>query len=272
MIDYSRVSGPRILAVANQKGGVGKTTTTINLGAALAEVGKRVLLIDLDPQGNASTGLGIGYDMRDVTTYDFIAGDVTPIESIQATGVQNLWIIPATQDLSSADIELISNEKRSFLLKDATRQQEMDTFAFDYILIDCPPSLNILTINAMVAAHGVVVPLQSEFFALEGLSQLMLTIREIRETANVDLRIEGIVLTMYDRRNNLSQQVEADARDNLGDLVFKTVIPRNVRLSEAPSFATPVLVYDPNSSGSTAYRALAQELILNERNYGKGVT
>lgn len=264
MIDYSRAPGPKIIAIANQKGGVGKTTTTINLGAALAEVGKRILLVDLDPQGNASTGLGIGYDNREVTTYELISGDAVPFEAIQQTNVANLWIVPANTDLSSADIELIANEKRSFLLRDALRQTGMDAFEFDYVLIDCPPSLNILTVNAMVAADGVVVPLQSEFFALEGLSQLMLTIREIRETANAKLRIEGIVLTMYDRRNNLSQQVEADARENLGDLVFQTKIPRNVRLSEAPSFATPILTYDSQSKGSTAYRALAQELILND--------
>ncbi|MDG1377121.1 MAG: AAA family ATPase [Yoonia sp.] len=261
MIDPSRTAQPRIIAVANQKGGVGKTTTTINLGAALAEVGQRVLLVDLDPQGNASTGLGIEQHQRDVTTYDFVLGDSGPSEAVLPTNVENLWIIPATTDLSSADIELISNEKRSFLLSDALRQTAMDHFRFDYILIDCPPSLNILTVNAMVSADSVVVPLQSEFFALEGLSQLMLTIREIRETANPNLRIEGIALTMYDKRNNLSQQVETDARDNLGDLVFKTVIPRNVRLSEAPSFAAPVLTYDSMSKGSAAYRALARELL-----------
>ena len=255
----------RIIAIANQKGGVGKTTTAINLGAALAKTGRRVLLVDIDPQGNASTGLGIANDQRDVTTYDFLLGDVTPDDAIQKTNVENLSIIPATTDLSSADIELISNEKRSFLLHDALRQPAMDSFGFDYILIDCPPSLNLLTVNAMVAAHSVLVPLQSEFFALEGLTQLMLTLREVRQTANPGLRIEGVAMTMYDRRNNLSQQVEADARLNLGDLVFKTVIPRNVRLSEAPSFAMPVLDYDPSSTGSEAYRALAAELMARER-------
>ena len=257
-------AGPRILAVANQKGGVGKTTTTINLGAALAEQGQNVLLIDLDPQGNASTGLGIGPDQRDVTTYDFLVGDATPQEAVQPTSVPNLSIIPATTDLSSADIELIANEKRSFLLHDALRQLPMDALGFDYILIDCPPSLNILTVNAMVAAHAVVVPLQSEFFALEGLSQLMLTIREVRQSANKNLRIAGVVLTMYDRRNNLSQQVEADARENLGGLVYQTIIPRNVRLSEAPSFALPALVYDSNSAGSQAYRELAIEIMTKD--------
>ena len=261
MIDHSRPRKLKILALANQKGGVGKTTTTINLGAALAELGKKILLIDLDPQGNASTGLGVGYDKRETTTYELIAGDASPADAILPTDVQNLWIVPATTDLSSADIELISNEKRSFLLRDALSQTAMDPFGFDFILIDCPPSLNILTVNAMVAADNVIVPLQSEFFALEGLSQLMLTVREIRDTANAKLRIGGIVLTMHDKRNNLSQQVEADARDNLGDLVFKTVIPRNVRLSEAPSFAMPVLSYDPTSKGSIAYRDLAKEVI-----------
>ncbi|MBU2357851.1 MAG: ParA family protein [Alphaproteobacteria bacterium] len=259
-----RFQSTKILAIANQKGGVGKTTTTINLGAALAEQGQNVLLIDLDPQGNASTGLGIGPDMRETTTYDFLVGDASPAEAIQRTDVPNLSIIPATTDLSSADIELISNEKRSYLLHDALRQLPMDTYGFDYILIDCPPSLNILTVNAMVAAHAVVVPLQSEFFALEGLSQLMLTIRDVRQTANRSLRIAGVVLTMYDRRNNLSQQVEADARENLGSLVFTTVIPRNVRLSEAPSYAMPALTYDTQSAGSQAYRSLALELMAKD--------
>jgi chromosome partitioning protein len=249
--------------VANQKGGVGKTTTTINLGAALAEAGQRILVVDLDPQGNASTGLGIESGDRAFTTYDLLVDDVELSRVVQPTATENLMIVPANVDLSSADIELISNEKRSFLLHDALRQTAMDGYAFDYILIDCPPSLNLLTVNAMVAANSVLVPLQSEFFALEGLSQLMLTIREIRQTANPNLRIEGIVLTMYDGRNRLSQQVENDARDNLGDLVFNTIIPRNVRVSEAPSFAMPVLSYEPESKGAQAYRELAQELMGN---------
>ena len=259
------ITTPKIIAVANQKGGVGKTTTSINLGAALAKADRSVLLVDIDPQGNASTGLGISGQNREVTTYDFLLGDATPAEAIQNTSVPKLLIIPATTDLSSADIELISNEKRSFLLHDALRQPAMESFNFDYILIDCPPSLNLLTVNAMVAAHSVIVPLQTEFFALEGLSQLMLTLREVRQTANPGLRIEGVALTMYDRRNNLSQQVESDARQTLGELVFRTVIPRNVRLSEAPSFAMPVLDYDPNSTGSEAYRSLAAELMARER-------
>lgn len=263
MSDPTRPKGPRIIAVANQKGGVGKTTTTINLGAALAEIGFNVLLIDLDPQGNASTGLGIEVSQRDLNTYDLLLGDVPLIDIVQKSDVDGLLIVPATTDLSSADIELISNEKRSFLLYDALRQPAIDQYNLDYVLIDCPPSLNLLTVNAMVSANSILVPLQSEFFALEGLSQLMLTVREVRETANANLRIEGVVLTMYDSRNRLSQQVEDDARENLGELVFKTIIPRNVRLSEAPSFAMPVIEYDPTSKGALAYRALAKELAAN---------
>lgn len=263
MSDPSRPRGPRIIAVANQKGGVGKTTTTINLGAALAASGQNVLIVDLDPQGNASTGLGIEVGDREYTTYELLLEDIDLGQVVQKTKSENLSIIPATVDLSSADIELISNEKRSFLLHDALRQTAMDRYDLDYILIDCPPSLNLLTVNAMVAAHSVLIPLQSEFFALEGLSQLMLTIREVRQSANPKLRIEGVVLTMFDARNNLSTQVENDARDNLGDLVFKTLIPRNVRLSEAPSYAMPVLDYDPQSRGAGAYRALAAELLAN---------
>lgn len=267
MSDLSRPAGPKIIAVANQKGGVGKTTTAINLAAALAEAGKRVLVVDLDPQGNASTGLGIELDEREFTTYELLLEDIDLRSVILPTVTPNLMIVPATVDLSSADIELISNEKRSFLLHDALRQPQIDAFELDFILIDCPPSLNLLTVNAMIAAHSVLVPLQSEFFALEGLSQLMLTIREVRQTGNKDLRIEGVVLTMYDIRNNLSLQVEQDARDNLGDLVFSTRIPRNVRVSEAPSFAMPVLTYDTSSKGAAAYRMLAAEVL--EKNTAK---
>ena len=252
----------RILAIANQKGGVGKTTTAINLSAALAENGVKILLVDLDPQGNASTGLGVDATTRQVSTYDLLVDGVPLAQVLRETVFPNIWISPANADLASADMDLVANERRSFLLRDALRQPGMDEYAFDYIIIDCPPSLSLLTINAMVACHSVLVPLQSEFFALEGLSQLMLTIREVRQGANPELRIEGVLLTMYDGRNNLSQQVENDARQTLGDLVFRVVIPRNVRVSEAPSFALPVLSYDSASKGSEAYRALARELLL----------
>ncbi len=262
MSDPSRPKGPKIIAIANQKGGVGKTTTAINLAAALAEEGCKVLLVDLDPQGNASTGLGVDAEDREYTTYDMLLGEVDLEDVIQKSSVAGMSIVPATVDLSSADIELMSNEKRSFLLHDALRQTAMDQYGFDYVLIDCPPSLNLLTVNAMIASNSVLIPLQSEFFALEGLSQLMLTVREVRQTANDALRIEGVVLTMFDSRNNLSQQVEQDARDNLGDLVFETKIPRNVRVSEAPSFAQPVTDYDPTSKGAEAYRQLAKELLV----------
>lgn len=255
----------KIISVVNQKGGVGKTTTAINLSAALARAGKKVLIVDLDPQGNASTGLGVDASDREFTTYELLLEDIDVGLAIQATKLEGVSIIPATVDLSSADIELVSNEKRSFLLHDALRQTTMEAFGFDYVIIDCPPSLNLLTVNAMVASNSVLVPLQSEFFALEGLSQLLLTIREIRNTANKSLRIEGVVLTMHDSRNNLSQQVEADARENLGELVFKTIIPRNVRVSEAPSYALSVLDYDPMSKGSIAYQNLAVELMDKEK-------
>ncbi|MCU0911970.1 MAG: AAA family ATPase [Rhodobacteraceae bacterium] len=261
MLDPTRPPGPRIIAVANQKGGVGKTTTAINLGAALAEEGRRVLLVDIDPQGNASTGLGVDRKPNLKTTYDLLIDELPLQDVVLDTEVANLLIAPSTTDLSSADIELVANEKRSFLLHDALRHPDIDRYRLDYVLIDCPPSLNLLTVNAMVAAHSVLVPLQSEFYALEGLSQLMMTIREVRQTANSGLRIEGVVLTMHDARNNLAQQVEADARQNLGELVFTTVVPRNVRLSEAPSYAMPVLSYDTLSKGSQAYRALAREML-----------
>ena len=256
----SSTKRPRIISVANQKGGVGKTTTAINLAAALAERGKKVLVIDLDPQGNASTGLGIASSTRAITTYDLLVEQVDLNEAIRSTSTDNLFIIPATTDLSSADMELFSNDNRSTLLKSALHSPKLHGFGFDYVLIDCPPSLSLLTVNAMVASDSVLVPLQSEFFALEGLSQLMLTIREVRQTANPKLRIEGIALTMYDQRNNLSQMVDEDAREHLGDIVFETRIPRNVRVSEAPSFAQPVLSYDTASKGAKAYRDLAAEI------------
>ena len=251
----------RIIAVANQKGGVGKTTTTINLGAALGEQGRRVLLVDLDPQGNTSTGLGVPPADRKTTSYDLLLGDGTARPIRIDAGHAAFWLVPGTSDLASADIEMQSVEKRSFLLHDALRAEGGYESDFDYVLIDCPPSLNLLTVNAMVAAHSVLVPLQAEYFALEGLSQLMMTIREIRSKANPGLRIEGIVLTMADMRNRLSQQVESDVRATLGDLVFSSVIPRNVRISEAPSFGRSVLDYDTLSRGSVAYRALALEML-----------
>jgi chromosome partitioning protein len=258
--DGSGANRPHIVAVANQKGGVGKTTTAINLAAGLAELGGNVFLVDIDPQGNASTGLGIDQGDRSFTSYDLFMDDVPVEKVIQETDLKGVWISPATADLSSTDMELVANERRSFLLRDSLRQPALEKFRFDFILIDCPPSLNLLTVNAMVAADSVLVPLQSEFFALEGLSQLMLTIREVRRTANPSLRIEGVLLTMYDRRNNLSQQVEKDVRDTLGDLVFDTVIPRSVRVSEAQSYALPVLSYGPTSKGSVAYRAIARQI------------
>ena len=250
-----------VLGIANQKGGVGKTTTSVNLAASLAKMNRRVLLIDLDPQGNASTGLGIAVEDRKRTTYDLLLDDASLAEVAQPTEIRGLWIAPATTDLASADVELVANERRSILLREALKDPDVAEYAFDYVLIDCPPSLNLLTVNAMVAAHSILVPLQSEFFALEGLTQLMMTVREVRQSANPDLRIEGIVLTMYDGRNRLAQQVNFDARENLGELVFKTIVPRNVRLSEAPSFAMPVLQYDSASKGSKAYRSLAREMV-----------
>ena len=220
-----------------------------------------MLLVDLDPQGNASTGLGIAPADRRKTSYDLLINELPIVETIQQTAIGGLFICPANADLSSADIELVANEKRSFLLHDALRHASIAAFEFDFVLIDCPPSLSLLTVNALVASHAVLVPLQTEFFALEGLSQLLLTIREVRQAANPGLRIEGVVLTMHDARNRLSQQVEADARKTLGPLVYKSVIPRNVRVSEAPSFALPVLSYDTLSKGAEAYRNLAAEFL-----------
>jgi chromosome partitioning protein len=258
--DHREQDRTRIVALANQKGGVGKTTTAINLAAALAELGHKVLLVDIDPQGNTSTGLGIRPESRRRTSYDLIVDGADLQDVVIETRLPDVMIVPANADLSSADLDIVANEKRSFLLHDALRRPEMEGYGFDYILIDCPPALSLLTVNALVACDSVLVPLQCEFFALEGLSQLMLTIRDVRRSANPGLRIEGIVLTMHDRRNKLTAQVEADARANMGDLVMRTTIPRNVRISEAPSHALPVLQYDPASRGAIAYRQLAKEI------------
>lgn len=253
---------PKIIAVSNQKGGVGKSTTTINLSAGFCELGLKCMIVDLDPQGNASTGLGISPQQRNKTTSDLLLKGVSANEIAQSTNVERLHIIPCDTELSSADMELYDRSDRSFALKSAFRASDLTDF--DFIFLDCPPSLNLLTINALVASDSVLVPLQSEFFALEGLSQLLRTIQDVRKTANSDLRIQGILLTMYDGRNKLSKMVEDDARENLGDLVFETIIPRNVRISEAPSFAEPVLTYDPLSKGSMAYRQLAKEILKTE--------
>lgn len=255
----SQPDNVRVVAITNQKGGVGKTTTAINLGASLAYAGRKVLLIDLDPQGNASTGIGIEPADRTASTYDLLMEDAPLSAVTRPTKFENLSVVPATTDLSSTDVDLVGNTKRAFLLRNAI--QAAQPKSFDIILIDCPPSLSLLTVNALVAANSVLVPLQAEFFALEGLSQLMLTIREVRDTANPMLRIDGVVLTMYDRRNNLSRQVEDDARATLGDLVYRATIPRNVRLSEAPSYAMPIQQYDPHSKGAQAYNILATEFI-----------
>ncbi|MEC9432865.1 MAG: AAA family ATPase [Pseudomonadota bacterium] len=250
----------RILAIVNQKGGVGKTTTAINLAAALVESGRRVLIVDLDPQGNASTGLGIPNARRARNSYDLLVNEASAASLVQPTTVENLGVIPAKGDLSSADVELVSDPGRARRLQKSLREPGLMK-AWDYIVIDCPPSLSLLTVNAMAAADAVLVPLQCEFFAMEGLSQLLTTVKEIRRGLNPALTVEGVVLTMYDRRNNLSELVANDVRANLGDVVYRTVIPRNVRLSEAPSFSVPATVYDPSSTGSLAYRALARELM-----------
>lgn len=252
----------RIIAVVNQKGGVGKTTTAINLATALAAVGEKILIIDIDPQGNASTGLGLDRHARPVTTYDVILGAAPLRTAIVESTIPNLHIVPATVDLSGAELELIDQPRRSHRLRDAVEQAMLD---YDRVLIDCPPSLTLLTVNALVAAHAVLVPLQCEFFALEGLSQLLRTIERVRTTLNPALEIQGIVLTMFDRRNNLSEQVARDVRENLGDKVYNTVIPRNVRISEAPSHGKPALIYDHRCAGSEAYIRLASEVLKREQ-------
>jgi chromosome partitioning protein len=261
-----QVRPPRVLAVSNQKGGVGKTTTAINLGTALAAIGQKVLIVDMDPQGNASTGLGVPRETRRITIYDVIVDGRSVHDAAVRTAVPGLDIIPADADMSGVEIELSQADRRSYRLRDALAIQAGEgQTGYDYVLIDCPPSLNLLTLNAMAAADGVLVPLQCEFFALEGLTQLMKTIEMVRQSLNPTLEIQGLVLTMFDRRNALSGQVAADVRAHFGEKVYEAVIPRNVRVSEAPSFGKPVLIYDLKCSGSQAYLRLAREVVAREK-------
>lgn len=248
------------IAVANQKGGVGKTTTAINIATAMAAMGWRTLVVDLDPQGNASTGLGIPAHDREYSTYDLVIDGAAVSACVQPTTIPNLYIVPATQDLSGAEVELVSIEDRNFRLKKALEIEPV-TRKYDFCFIDCPPSLGLLTLNALTVADKILVPLQCEFFALEGLSQLLQTVERVQERFNPELGIAGIVLTMFDRRNRLTDQVSEDVRECLGKLVFESVIPRNVRLSEAPSHGLPALIYDHQCAGSRAYMELASELI-----------
>ena len=253
-------SQPTIFAIANQKGGVGKTTTAVNLATALAATGESVLLLDLDPQGNASTGLGIDRSERGVGTYAVLLDGVPLADAQRPSGIPNLTIVPADQDLAGAEIELATADRREFRLADALKNLN----GYSYVLIDCPPSLGLLTLNCLVAANAVLVPLQCEFFALEGISQLIRTIERVRQALNPQLRLQGIVLTMYDRRNNLSDLVAADARSFFGPTVYETMIPRNIRISESPSHGKPVLLYDYKSPGAQAYVRLAQEVLHRE--------
>jgi chromosome partitioning protein len=260
--------GSRVLAIANQKGGVGKTTTAINLGTALASVGETVLIVDLDPQGNASTGLGIDRASRRFSTYDVLTGEAPLRSAVLPTSVPRLSIAPSTLDLSGFELEVGHARDRAFRLRNAlaaVASPHPDEAGFSYVLVDCPPALNLLTVNAMAAANAILVPLQCEFFALEGLSQLLKTVEQVKQTLNPGLSIHGIVLTMFDARNNLSGQVVADVREFMGKKVYDTVIPRNVRISEAPSYGKPVLVYDLKCVGSEAYLRLATEIIKRER-------
>lgn len=254
----------RIISVVNQKGGVGKTTTAVNMATALAAIGKSVLIIDLDPQGNASTGVGIEPAQRVKTSYDVLIGNCPLEEAAVKTAIPRLSVAPSTIDLSGAEIELVGMEEREFQLKNALRRM---SGAWDYAIIDCPPSLGLLTINALTASDAVLIPLQCEFYALEGLSHLLKTVRLIQAKLNPNIAIHGVVLTMYDRRNKLTEQIEADVRGFLGEDVYHTVIPRNVRMSEAPSHGKPALVYDLKCPGSQAYLKLAKELIQREKQF-----
>lgn len=258
-------SQPRIITVANQKGGVGKTTTAINLATALAAIGERVLIVDLDPQGNASTGLGIERAEREISSYDLLIGEATIAQSAVKTAVPGLSVVPSTLDLLGVEMEISSAPDRALRLRKTIQSAEGGSGSFDYILIDCPPSLNLLTLNSMAAADSVLVPLQCEFFALEGLSQLLHTVDQVRANLNPRLTIQGIVMTMFDGRNNLANQVVQDVRSHMGDKVYETVIPRNVRVSEAPSYGKPAILYDLKCSGSQAYLQLASEVIRRER-------
>jgi chromosome partitioning protein len=261
-----------VLAVANQKGGVGKTTTAINLGTALAAIGEHVLVVDLDPQGNASTGLGIERKARSTSTYDVLTGQAPMRDAIVATAVPQLFLAPSTMDLSGLELEIGQSKDRAFRLRTALNNINAGSpeFHFTYVLVDCPPSLNLITVNAMAAADSILVPLQCEFFALEGLSQLLKTVEQVKNSLNPTLSIHGIVLTMYDSRNNLANQVVADVRQFMGRKVYDTVIPRNVRISEAPSYGKPVLVYDLKCVGSEAYLRLATEIIQREKELKAG--
>ena len=252
----------RIISVANQKGGVGKTTTAVNLGTALAAVGRKVLIIDLDPQANATTGLGLIHGEAELTSYDIVIDNVRLEEAIVGTLVPGLWIVPTSVHLSAAEIELVGVEDREYVLRDKISGHVDD---FDYVLIDCPPALGLLTINALVASDAVLVPLQCEYYALEGMSHLVRTIERVRGNLNPHLELQGVVLTMFDRRNNLCDMVAEDVRDVFGEKVYQTVIPRNVRVSEAPSHGKPVLLYDLNCAGSQAYAHLASEVLKRER-------
>jgi chromosome partitioning protein len=254
----------RILAIANQKGGVGKTTTAVNLAAALAAAGEPVLVIDLDPQGNASTGLGVARTDRNTGSYRLISGADPAQDTVRSTDIANLSLIPAEPDLAGSEVELATIARREFRLREALSAWRASS-PYTFTLIDCPPSLGLLTLNGLVAADAVLIPLQCEFYALEGLSGLMRTIESIRRRANTKLRLEGVVLTMHDKRNNLSEQVAQDARGFFGEWVYDTVIPRNIRISEAPGHGKPVITYDPRSPGAQAYRELAAELLSRQR-------